>query len=51
MMAYALGYRPRDDAEAFAAQIAETPAYPADATSAAGSPRRGFGIDEVASRS
>ncbi len=49
--AYALGYRPRDDAEAFAGEITEGPNHPADSYVGGEFTAPGFGIDEVASRS
>jgi uronate dehydrogenase len=49
--AYALGYRPRDDAEAFAAEITEGPNYPADRYVGGEFTGSEFGIDEVAGRS
>jgi uronate dehydrogenase len=49
--ASALGYRPRDDAEAFAAEITEGPNYPGDRYVGGEFTGPGFGIDEVAGRS
>jgi uronate dehydrogenase len=49
--AHALGYRPRDDAEAFAAEISDGPNYPADRHVGGEFTESRFGIDEVASRS
>ncbi|HZC71346.1 MAG TPA: NAD(P)-dependent oxidoreductase [Jatrophihabitans sp.] len=45
----ALGYEPRDDAEAYAADVDQAP-HPSDAFLGAGFTSAGFGIDEVAAR-
>lgn len=48
--ARALGYEPRDDAEAYATDIAEAEARPSDGFVGGGFTSPGFGIDEVAAR-
>jgi uronate dehydrogenase len=48
--ARALGYRPRDDAEAHAERVPEGTAHPSDALVGGGFTSPGFGIDEVAAR-
>ena len=48
--ARALGYRPEDDAEAFAAELAGAPPYDSDGYVGGGFTSPGFGIDEVAAR-
>jgi uronate dehydrogenase len=48
--AQALGYRPQDDAEAYADSLSDAPAYPSDAFVGGGFTSPGFGIDEVAAR-
>jgi uronate dehydrogenase len=45
----ALGYEPRDDAEAFAAEV-DASTHPSDALLGGGFTSEGFGIDEVAAR-
>jgi uronate dehydrogenase len=45
----ALGYEPRDDAEAYAAEVESAP-HPSDALVGGGFTSEGFGIDEVGSR-
>ncbi|SDJ49752.1 NAD dependent epimerase/dehydratase family protein [Frankineae bacterium MT45] len=47
---FAIGYRPVDDAEAYAAQLAESPALASDDFVGGGFTTPGFGIDEVRSR-
>lgn len=49
--AYALGYRPQDDAESYAASLSSTDPHPSDAFVGGGFTDAGFGIDEVLSRS
>jgi uronate dehydrogenase len=46
----ALGYEPRDDAEAYAGELADAAPHPSDAYVGGGFTSEGFGIDEVASR-
>jgi len=48
--ALALGYRPEDDAEAYAAELAGASPYASDGYVGGGFTSRGFGIDEVAAR-
>jgi uronate dehydrogenase len=48
---YALGYRPRDDAEDYANDLPAAVSYPSDAFVGGGYTSPGFGIDEVAQRS
>jgi uronate dehydrogenase len=45
-----LGYRPQDDAEAYADSLGEEPSHPSDAFVGGGYTSPGFGIDEVAAR-
>jgi uronate dehydrogenase len=47
---FALGYRPADDAEAFADQIAAALPDPSDGLVGGGFTSAGFGIDEIAAR-
>ncbi|HJQ43862.1 MAG TPA: NAD(P)-dependent oxidoreductase [Jatrophihabitantaceae bacterium] len=49
--AFALGYRPQDDAEDHRDAVPEGSAYPSDAFVGGGFTSEGFGIDEVAARS
>ena len=49
--ALALGYRPGDDSEAYAAELPVPDAHPSDAFVGGGFTDAGFGIDEVLSRS
>lgn len=48
--AEALGYRPREDAERYADQLADDRPHPSDAFVGGGFTSAGFGIDEVATR-
>jgi uronate dehydrogenase len=48
--AFALGYRPEDDAEDHLDNVPEGAAYPSDAFVGGGFTSEGFGIDEVAAR-
>lgn len=48
--AFALGYRPEDDAEDHLDHVPEGAAYPSDAYVGGGFTSQGFGIDEVAAR-
>ena len=48
---YALGYRPRDDAEDYAKDLPAAVSYPSDAFVGGGYTSPGFGMDEVAARS
>lgn len=48
--AQALGYQPRDDAEAYADALGDEPSYPSDAFVGGGYTSPGYGIDEVAAR-
>ena len=48
--AEALGYRPGDDAEDYAGELADDRPYPSDAVVGGGFTSPGFGIDEVAAR-
>jgi uronate dehydrogenase len=45
-----LGYRPQDDAEAYADELGDSAAYPSDGFVGGGYTSPGFGIDEVAAR-
>ncbi|SOD72011.1 NAD-dependent epimerase/dehydratase family protein [Jatrophihabitans sp. GAS493] len=47
---FAIGYRPVDDAEAFASQLTESPAFASDDLVGGGFTTTGFGIDEVRAR-
>lgn len=49
--AYALGYRPQDDAESYAASLPAPVPHPSDGFVGGGFTDAGFGIDEVLSRS
>jgi uronate dehydrogenase len=49
--ALALGYRPQDDAEAWADRLPDDVAYPSDVLVGGGFTSPGFGIDEVTARS
>lgn len=49
--AYALGYRPQDDAERYAASLPAPEPHPSDVFVGGGFTDAGFGIDEVLSRS
>ncbi len=47
---YALGYRPREDAEAYSQSLPDDTAHPSDGYVGGGFTDPGFGIDEVAAR-